>query len=103
MNVHFNLLYIAEGSDSDVSVMVFYPENGVSPVQKALMTSVNSPNVKVIGKTLMFICLAYVSTTIRMFDYVSNSICIFQYVFGHLGVLYVRRKWSFVTRLKNVA
>ncbi|XP_063952369.1 threonine synthase-like 1 [Lytechinus pictus] len=35
--------------DDDVSVMVFYPEEGVSPVQKSLMTAVNSPNVRVIG------------------------------------------------------
>ncbi|XP_072181603.1 threonine synthase-like 1 [Diadema setosum] len=36
-------------SDMGVSVMVFYPEDGVSPIQKALMTAVDSPSVRVIG------------------------------------------------------
>ena len=31
-------------------VMVLYPENGVSPVQKALMTSAEGSNVHVVGK-----------------------------------------------------
>ena len=36
-------------------VMVLYPENGVSPVQKALMTSVEGSNVHVVGKCYTFL------------------------------------------------
>ena len=36
--------------DSGSMVMVLYPENGVSPVQKALMTSADGSNVHVVGK-----------------------------------------------------
>lgn len=35
--------------NADIQVMVLYPDSGISSVQKALMTSVDSPNVKVIG------------------------------------------------------
>ena len=42
-------LYVVSKGNSNTAAVVLYPEDGVSKIQKAQMTSANSPNIRVIG------------------------------------------------------
>ena len=51
--LNINVLYVISmfcADSSDVRVVVLYPENGISPTQRAQMVSAEGHNVHVVGK-----------------------------------------------------